>query len=97
MIHGKKEWMRGTILRIAVGFKVDEGVEVVSGPVDAVAAETRYYVKVVPGDKKSQELAGSIKAVAMKNAKKEDAEKIRKVNIDEVQRLIPGGKGRVSV
>ena len=95
MIHGKKEWMRGTILRIAIGFRVEESIEVISGPVDAVAAETKHYVKVVPGDKKSQELASSIKAIAMKSAKKEDAERIKKVNLDEVQRLIPGGKGRI--
>lgn len=95
IIHGKKEWMRATIIKIAVGFKVNDCVEVVSGPVDAVAKETPYYAKIVPGDKKSKELAGAIKAAASKAAGKEAAEKIRRTNMDEIQRLIPGGKGRI--
>ena len=32
MIYGKKEWARGTELRIAVGFRAGEEIEVIGGP-----------------------------------------------------------------
>ena len=95
MINGKKEWLRGLRLQIAVGFVKGAEESVTVGPASAVEARTRYLVKVTPGDMKSEELAKQIKNQALKKAGKEDAEWIKTVPLEEIQRLIPGGKGRV--
>ena len=95
MIHGKKEWFRGVRLEIAVGFRVNDEAEVLSGPPGAIEAGSGYFVRLTAGDVKSEELAREIKAIILQKAKKDDMEKIRKVRLEEIQRLIPGGKGRI--
>jgi len=96
MIYGKKEWLRGTATEIAVGLVLGEETEAISGPVAAVAARTRHYVKIAPGDRKSGELARDIKTGLLKKAGKEDAEKMKRASLEDIQRLIPGGKGRIA-
>ena len=95
MISGKKEYFRKTTLQIGIGVKLNQGAEVIAGPVSAVASNSKYHVKVSVGDKKSEELAKEIKAAVLRRSNKEDAEKIRKIRIEDIQRLIPGGKGRI--
>lgn len=96
MIHGRKEWARGVRLGIAVGFKViDDNVEVLAGPEDAIIPNSDYYAKIGIGDEKSGEISKKIKELILKKAKKEDVEKIKKIDIQEIQRVIPGGKGRI--
>ncbi|MCK5139186.1 MAG: DUF814 domain-containing protein [Thermodesulfovibrionia bacterium] len=98
MIHGKREWFRGTELRAAIGVVIngtDEEVEVTCGPVDSVARISRYFVTIGVGDKKSAGLAKEIKERIVKKANKEDIEKIKKINISEIQQRIPGGKGKI--
>ena len=95
MISGKKEYMRGVRLMIAIGFVVGETIEILAGPLSAVESKTKYYAQVTPGNEKSGELAKSIKDAAAKKAGKEDADRIRRVKLDLVQRLIPGGKGQI--
>jgi predicted ribosome quality control (RQC) complex YloA/Tae2 family protein len=96
MIHGKKEYFRGTRLRLAIGFKVGGESEVLGGPVAAVESRTKYHVKIAVGDRKSEELAKEIKAAVLRKTGKVDAEKIKKIRLEDIQRLIPGGKGRVA-
>lgn len=93
MIYGKKNWFKATKLGIAVGYTPDEGI--ISGPVTAVEKKTRCFAKIIPGQKKSKELAEEIKELLIKNAEKEDAKKIKDIRIDEIQRLIPAGRGRL--
>lgn len=96
MIYGKKEWLRNVKLGIAVGFKViDDNVEILAGPEDAIISNSDYYVKIGIGDEKSGEISKKIKELILKNAKREDVEKIKKIDIQEIQRVIPGGKGRI--
>lgn len=95
MIHGKKDWFRGTELGLGIGFKINEKSEIISGPVSVVEKKARYFVKIGPGDKKSKQLAEEIKVVVLKNAREEDHEKIKRSRIEEIQKSIPGGKGRI--
>jgi len=95
MIHGKKRWFRNTKLEIGIGFRIDDEVEVIGGPVSSVEANSDYSVKIVPGGKKSGELAKEIKELIMKKSKNEYAEKIKKIRLEEIQKRIPGGKGRI--
>jgi len=95
MIYGKKEWFRKTILKIAIGFKIDRYAEVIGGPLEAVKKNSDYFVSIIPGDKKSKRLAEEIKNKILSKAKKEHIEKIKSIDLHDIQRLIPAGKGRI--
>jgi len=95
MIYGRKNYIRGVELKIAVGFIVGESVEVIGGPVSAISKRTRHYAVLGVGDMKSGELARRIKAAVMGKAGKEDAEKLKSVGLGGIQYWIPGGKGRL--
>jgi predicted ribosome quality control (RQC) complex YloA/Tae2 family protein len=95
MIQGRKEWLRGVRLQIAVGFRKGTDGPMIAGPVSAVGSQTSHYVKITPGDMKSEELAKEIKRLIQKRSGKEDAEWMKGIRLEEIQRLIPGGKGRV--
>ena len=103
MIYGEKKWFRKTELKMAIGFKINEGVEVVetveilAGPVSAITKNSNYYITIGVGDLKSGELAKKVKNLVLKKAKKEDGEKIKRVKIEEIQQCIPGGKGMIMV
>jgi predicted ribosome quality control (RQC) complex YloA/Tae2 family protein len=96
IISGKKNYYRGLKLEMAVGVIVGEELAVVSGPVSSVESKTRNYIKVAPGEKKSGELAKEIRAKIVGKAKKEDSDKLKKIDLEEIQKVIPGGKGRIS-
>ena len=95
MVYGRRVWLRNTPLRIGIGFKVDDEVGVIGGPIRAVSRNADYVVKISVGDKKSKELANDIKNAVLKRAKKAHREEIKKTNLDDIQRWIPGGKGRL--
>ncbi|MBN2251602.1 MAG: DUF814 domain-containing protein [Candidatus Altiarchaeota archaeon] len=95
MITGKKKWFKGTRLHLAVGFKVNDEAEAFCGPETAVKAITNHFAVIVPGDLKSGELAKKLKEKILKCAKDPDAGKIKKLSLEDIQRLIPGGKGRI--
>ncbi len=95
MIYGKKEWFRGVKLEITIGLKINDDVMVIAGLESAVIPNSDYHVKIGIGDEKSGELSKKIKEVMMKKSRKEDSEKIKKLDIQEIQRFIPAGKGRL--
>lgn len=92
MIYGKKNWFKRTELKVGIGFKEKE---VVGGPVSMIEKETKYFVKIGPGEKKSKQLAEEIKREAIKAAGREDMEKITSIRLEEIQKWIPAGKGRI--
>jgi predicted ribosome quality control (RQC) complex YloA/Tae2 family protein len=96
MIRSKKEEFKGVPLEMAVGFKVDGDVQVIGGPTDAIRAQTKYYIRVGVGDKKSGQLAREIKADILRRTNKEDGQKIKKTDLGEIQRWIPSGKGMIT-
>jgi len=93
MIYGKKNFLRDTPLEIGIGFTADG--EVVGGPLDTIAKNSQHTVKISPGDVKSGQLAKEIKELLIKNSPKEEKEKPKKLKLEDIQRLIPSGKGRI--
>ena len=55
-VVGKRNWMRGVPLKVAVGITVNDETGFVGGPVDAVKAKTKAYVVLLPGDYMGKEL-----------------------------------------
>jgi len=82
MIYGRKNYYRNTKLEIAIGAK-DSGI--IHGPENAVKSKTKNYVLIIPGSIKSGELARKIKSKLKTVAK-----------LDEIQRFVPSGKGRLT-
>jgi predicted ribosome quality control (RQC) complex YloA/Tae2 family protein len=99
VVGGKRNWMRNTSLKIAIGVVEEENGEIkfVGGPVDAVKAKTKTYAIIIPGEESGKEFFKQIlKALAAK-IPKELKEKVLRASVEEVREFIPFGKGRISV
>jgi predicted ribosome quality control (RQC) complex YloA/Tae2 family protein len=95
MIRGKKHFIRGVPLRVAIGVTIGENeIRIVGGPVAAIAHKTDVYVEIAPGELKSSQLAKQIRH-QLSTKVTEDLEKsIAKIPLEEIQRFIPSGRGK---
>jgi predicted ribosome quality control (RQC) complex YloA/Tae2 family protein len=96
MIRGKKNYVRKTPLRLAVGVEVESTpLSVTGGPKEAVESKTDVYVEIVPGELSSSKLANKIRQALKKKVAKDLREMASKISIEEIQAFIPFGKGRI--
>jgi predicted ribosome quality control (RQC) complex YloA/Tae2 family protein len=92
-VIGKRNWMRGVPLRLAIGVVANGEVRFVGGPVDAVKAKTKIYVAIGPGDVVGKEfLKRVLRALALK-LPKEQREKAGKASIEQIREFVPYAKG----
>jgi len=96
MIKGKKNYVKGVPLRLALGVLLkDDRLIVVGGPPTAIAKLTRLKVEIVPGEERSSKLAKKIRARLAEMAPENLRELILNLPLDEIQRFIPSGRGRI--
>jgi predicted ribosome quality control (RQC) complex YloA/Tae2 family protein len=96
MISGSKNFVRGVPLQVAVGVKIDDDeLMVLGGPVDAIANQTEVYVEIVPGDKKSSQLAKQIRHQLSKKVSEDLKRRVTQIRLEEFQRFIPLGRGKM--
>ena len=97
VVRGKRNWMRGASLKMAVGVVVEEDGEVrfVGGPVDAVKTKTKAYVVVVPGDLRGKALFKRVLKGLAGKMPKEHGEKVLKSSVEDIRVFIPYSKGRI--
>jgi len=97
VVRGKRNWMRGASLKVAVGVVEEEDGEVmfVGGPVDAVITKTKAYAVVVPGDLREKAFFKRILKVLAGKMPKEQGEKVLKASVEDIRRFIPYSKGRI--
>jgi len=96
MITGKRNWMRNTPLKIAVGVKEENGeLRFIGGPVEAVKSKAQAFVTLVPGQKQGKELFKRILKVLAAKMPKEMREKIEKTSVERIREYVPYGKGRI--
>lgn len=96
MIRGTKNFVRGVQLKVAVGVKTDDDtVMIIGGPVKAIAKQTNAYVEIVPGDQKSGQLAKKIRYLLSSKVSEELKSSVTAVPLDEIQRFIPLGRGKL--
>jgi predicted ribosome quality control (RQC) complex YloA/Tae2 family protein len=96
MVSGSKNFVRGIPLRVAIGVKFeDDEMMVVGGPVDAIANQTEVYVEIVPGEKKSSQLAKQIRHQLSKKVSEDLKKSVTQIPIEEIQRFIPLGRGKI--
>ncbi len=94
VIRGKRNYGRGRV-EIAIGFVLKEHARVIAGPVPAIASKTKYFLVLVPGRKKGREIVREIKERIVKMVKASEREKVKSIEVDEIQRFLPSGGSRV--
>jgi predicted ribosome quality control (RQC) complex YloA/Tae2 family protein len=96
-VVGKRNWMRNTPLKTAIGVEVtNEHVCFIGGSVDAVRAKAKSYVVIVPGDYQGKDLLKMILKTLMLKLSKEDKEKLGKISIEQIREYIPYTKGAIN-
>jgi len=96
MISGQKNYLKNVPLQISIGVKRQRNrLIVMGGPTSAVASKTKLHVEAIPGKRGSNELAREIKTRLISKAPRLLREQIKKVEIGEIQRFIPAGKGEI--
>jgi predicted ribosome quality control (RQC) complex YloA/Tae2 family protein len=95
-VVGKRNWMRGTVLRTAVGVVENGEVDFIGGPVETVKAKAKVYVTLVPGDVRGKELLRqTLRALAV-NLPKERREAVAKTSVERVREFVPYTMGRLT-
>jgi predicted ribosome quality control (RQC) complex YloA/Tae2 family protein len=100
VVSGKRNWIRNTPLKVAIGVIVNYEtgeVNFFGGPVDAVRAKTKNYILIVPDEQSGKELFKQVLKKLAEKVPKELREKIQKASFEEIRDFIPYGKGRISV
>ena len=96
MVYGPRNYLRGVEPRLRVGLLEEEGeLKVVCGPPTAIEKETLVSVEIAPGELKSSELAKLIVKKLFEKAPRGIKDKIKRLNLTEIQSLIPSGKGKI--
>lgn len=96
IIRAPKNYLRHVLLGVAVGILIkEEAIQVIGGPAQAIAHQTTVYAEITTGDLKSSRLANRIKQVLVKKVPKPLRKKIFELPLEEIQRFIPYGRGRL--
>ena len=94
MIYGRKNYVRHLPLEVAIGIKIrGSELKVIGGPPEAIAKQTKIYVKLVPGRESSGRLAKEVRLKLAEASPSEVRKEILKIPLEEFQRFIPYGRG----
>ncbi len=91
VIKGERTYLTAK-LELAIGFSKD--LEILYGPPSAVAKKADKFVKIIPGNKRAEELADEIAGKLLKGFDLEPR-RLRDIKL-EISELIPYGKGALS-
>lgn len=96
VVRGRRNWMRGTPIRLAVGvIKEDEEVKFVGGPERSVKAKTNRYVTVVPGDLEGKALFKRVLKRLAQKMPRDMRGKVLKISFEKIREYLPYSRGRV--
>ncbi len=92
MIKGIKTYLRNIPLRLAIGtHKIEQYWQIIGGPPSAIAAQTPYFVEIVPGKQASGQLAKIIRHELSTLVPPDVQPLIRRFSIERIQAFIPTG------
>ncbi len=96
-VTGKRNWMRGTPLKMALGIVevADSEFEFIGGPVSAVKAKAKVSVILSPGDLNGKDFLKMILRSLLLQLPKEQREKLGKTSIEAIREFVPYTKGRI--
>ena len=95
-VVGKRNWMRGTPLMLAIGVVEDEELLFVGGPLDAVRAKTSTYVAIKPGDEFGKQLLKDVLRTLSDRVPKEKRERVARASIELIREFVPYTRGRLT-
>lgn len=96
IVRGEKTFIKNNPLKIAIGVKIENDFALpLSGPLPAISNQTENYITVVPGEISSGKLARHIKEILLRHAKDNDKNKIKKLSVDEITRILPSGNSKI--
>jgi predicted ribosome quality control (RQC) complex YloA/Tae2 family protein len=97
IIKGKKNYLRKTHLRLAIGLDLTTTpISVIGGPPTAIESKTPLSLQIIPGDLPSSQLAKKILQELRRKADKEVRERFSEITIEMVQAFIPYGRGDIA-
>jgi len=97
MIYGPRNYVRNVPLEIAIGLiKNDDQIRIIGGPPQAIAKQTRVFVKIIPGNESSGRLAKQIRDAITRMLPTDEREGVQRIPLEEIQRFIPSGRGAIS-
>jgi hypothetical protein len=96
MLYGTKNYIRKMPVELAVGIILEEESAIpISGPITAVATQTEFYVRVIPGDEKKGELVKDVlirlKALVPEN----QVILVSQIPQEDMMRVLPAGGGKI--
>ncbi|NLE05985.1 MAG: fibronectin-binding domain-containing protein [Crenarchaeota archaeon] len=96
-VSGKRNWLRGTPLKMAIGIILydDQEAEFIGGPVDAIKTKTKINVTLTPGDQTGKDFLKAILRSLLLQLPKEQREKLGKTSIESIREFVPYTKGRM--
>ena len=94
MIRGDRNYVKGTELRLSFGIVEDQGyAKLMAGPTSAVKTQTQAFVEIVPGKTPAGKLGKQILAELRRRAPFQLTKLLDQIELEEVQKHIPAGKG----
>ncbi|PVX26074.1 MAG: hypothetical protein CW691_02595 [Candidatus Bathyarchaeum sp.] len=96
MIRGTKNFVRSVPLHVAIGVKIDDdSLMIIGGPVKSVTHQTDAYMKIIPGDMKSSQLAKKIRHQLSTKVSEDLKRTVTAIPLEDIQRFIPLGRGKL--
>ena len=93
---GDKNLLKSIPTVLKIGVKIDDDLVYPVIASDKQQKSIIFPIEITPGEYKSSELSNKIKKYWITNVKDPDLEnKIKKIKMDDIQRLIPAGKGKI--
>ncbi|MEM2885229.1 MAG: NFACT family protein, partial [Thermoproteota archaeon] len=96
VVRGRKNYIRGSRLMLAVGAVREEGaLRIVAAPERAVASKTATYVRIAPGSIEKRKLAQMVKARLVALAPSDEKREIEAVPTGDISSIMPGKSGEI--
>ncbi|NOZ59579.1 MAG: fibronectin-binding domain-containing protein [Euryarchaeota archaeon] len=90
VIRGRRNYGIGRV-RIAIGVVLNDEVRIIGGPPSAIERQSSAHVVLVPGRRKSGEIAESVKRKLAEKLGGEAGKAVEGIPIEEIQAFLPPG------
>jgi predicted ribosome quality control (RQC) complex YloA/Tae2 family protein len=96
MIRGKKNYLRKTPVKTAIGIiKTEEIPKIIGGPASAIGKTANAYVEIVPNDLPAGKLAEKILKTLARKTRLEMSKQLQAFLVEEIRRFLPSGRGKI--
>ena len=98
MIYKSKNYVRRVPVELGVGVLLEEEHAIpISGPPSAIAAQTEYYVQVVPGSGKKGQLVKELISKLKGIVPEDKAVLVSQIPQEDMMRVLPAGGGKIKL